>query len=372
MYIWEHTAWPAFTWDGEQLLARLGDARHRQGRFLGQMKRLGFDLQLEAEFRATVEDVLKSSQIEGELLDLSSVRSSVARRLGLPQGGSGPSDRRVEGVVEMMLDAMHNHRAPLTRERLFGWHGALFPTGYSGLQKIAVGAWRTDHDGPMQVVSGPVGRQKVHFQAPPADQVAQEMERFLAWFNDTPAMDGLVRSAIAHLWFVTIHPFEDGNGRMARAVADLAIAQMEGSGQRFYSMSARIQRERARYYEMLERTQKSSLDVTLWLAWFLECFGRAIDDAEADSTGVLRKADFWRRAAHEPLSARQKDVLNRFLDGFEGNLTARKWASLARCSVDTAQRDINDLLARNLLIRNPGGSRRTSYRLAGFEPDAGT
>jgi len=333
------------------------------------MERLGFDLQLEAEFRATVEDVLKSSQIEGELLDLSSVRSSVARRLGLPQGGSSPSDRRVEGVVEMMLDAMHNHREPLTKERLFGWHAALFPTGYSGLHKIAVGAWRADSDGPMQVVSGPVGRQKIHCQAPPADRVAREMEDFLFWFNDPPPMDGLVRSAIAHLWLVTIHPFEDGNGRIARAVADLAIAQMEGSGQRFYSMSSRLQRERAKYYQMLERTQKGSLDVTPWLAWFLECFSRAINDAETDSARVLRKADFWQRAAREPLSARQTDILNRFLDGFEGHLTARRWASLARCSVDTAQRDINDLLERHLLIRNPGGSRRTSYRLAGFEPD---
>jgi Fic family protein len=333
------------------------------------MKRLGFDLQREAELRATVEDVVKTSEIEGEILDLASVRSSVARRLGLPDAGTAAPDRRVEGMVEMMLDAMHNHDAPLTAERLYGWHAALFPTGYSGLHRISVGAWRTDSEGPMQVVSGPIGRQKVHYQAPPASQVSAEMERFLAWFSDTPQMDGLLRSAIAHLWFVTIHPFDDGNGRIARAVADLALAQMEGTGQRFYSMSAQIQRERARYYEVLERTQKGTLDITDWLTWFLVCFGRAIEGADSESQSVLRKAEFWRRFAAEPLSGRQKDVLNRYLDGLKGHLTARKWASLAKCSVDTAQRDINDLLARGLLVRNPGGSKRTSYNVAGFAPE---
>lgn len=371
MYIWQDDAWPGFTWDAARLLAPLGEARHKQGRLLGQMKRLGFDLQREAELRATVEDVVKTSEIEGETLDLASVRSSVARRLGLPDAGTAAPDRQVEGVVEMMLDAMHNHAVPLTAERLFGWHAALFPTGYSGLTRISVGMWRTDSEGPMQVVSGPIGRQKVHYEAPPASQAPVEMKRFLAWFNDTPQVDGLLRSAIAHLWFVTIHPFDDGNGRIARAVADLALAQMESTGQRFYSMSAQIQRERARYYEILERTQKGSLDITEWLMWFLVCFGRAIDGADTESQSVLRKAEFWRRFAEEPLSARQKNVLNRFLDGFEGNLTARKWASLAKCSVDTAQRDINDLLARGLLMRNPGGSKRTSYSVAGFPIESG-
>lgn len=369
MYIWQDEAWPAFTWDAAALLTPLAEARHRQGRLLGQMRRLGFELQLEAELRATVDDVLKTSEIEGEMLDLASVRSSVARRLGLPEGGVAAPDRKVEGIVEMMLDAMHHHAIPLDEERLFGWHASLFPTGYSGLTRITVGGWRTDEAGPMQVVSGPIGRQKVHYEAPPASRVPAEMARFLAWFNGPPPMDGLLCSSIAHLWLVTIHPFDDGNGRIARAVADLALARMEGTGQRFYSLSAEIQRQRAGYYEMLERTQKGSLDITAWLAWFVACFGRAIEGAEVESRSVLRKAEFWRRFAEEPLSARQKAVLNRFLDGFAGKLTARKWASLAKSSIDTAQRDINDLLARGLLLRNPGGSKRTSYSVAGFQAE---
>lgn len=371
MYIWQDDAWPRFQWDADALLAPLAEARHKQGRLLGRMEQLGFDLQLEAEARATVEDVVRTSEIEGEALDLVSVRSSVARRLGLPDAGLRTPDRKVEGVVEMMLDAMRNHAASLTVERLAGWHAALFPSGYSGLHKINVGAWRTDKDGPMQVVSGPVGRRKVHYEAPPARTLKAEMKRFLAWFNGQPDMDGLLRSGIAHLWFVTLHPFDDGNGRIARAIADLALAQMEGTGQRFYSVSAQIQRERARYYEVLERTQKGGLDITGWLAWFVVCYGRAIDMAEGQAQAVLRKAEFWQRYAEEPLSVRQKAVLNRFMDGFEGNLTARKWAALGKCSVDTANRDINDLLARGLLVRNPGGSRRTSYHVSGFQEDVG-
>jgi Fic family protein len=371
MYVWQDDAWPRFTWDADALLAPLAEARHKQGRLLGQMQRLGFELQLEAELRATVEDVVKTSEIEGEKLDLASVRSSVARRLGLPKGGTAVPDRKVEGAVEMMLDAMRNHAKPLTFERLLGWHAALFPTGHSGVRKITVGNWRTDGAGPMQVVSGPEGRRAVHYEAPSAPLVPTEMERFLAWFNGAPPMDGLIRSGVAHLWFVTIHPFDDGNGRIARAIADLALAQMEGMGQRFYSVSARIQRERARYYEVLGRTQKGTLDITEWLAWFVVCFGRAIDSAEEESRVVLHKAEFWRRFVEEPLSARQKAVLNRFLDGLEGNLTARKWATLGKCSVDTAQRDINDLLARGLLMRNPGGSKRTSYSVADFPVASG-
>jgi Fic family protein len=367
MYIWQDDGWPHFFWDANSLLTPLADARHKQGQLLGRMRQLGFDLQLEASFQATVEDVIRTSEIEGERLDLASVRSSVARRLGLPDAGLVPSDRKVDGVVEMMLDVMHNHASPLTAERLFSWHGALFPTGYSGLRKIIVGDWRNDRDGPMQVVSGPLGRQKVHYEALPAKRLKAEMKRFLAWFNQPPPMDGLLRSGIAHLWFVTIHPFEDGNGRIARAIADLALAQMEGTGQRFYSVSAQIQSMRNRYYEVLERTQKGSLDITRWLTWFVECFNCAIDAAEAKSCSVLRKAEFWQLFADEPLTARQKTILNRFMDGFEGTLTARKWAALGKCSIDTANRDINDLLARRLLVRNPGGSRRTSYSVVGFE-----
>ncbi|MBI5488873.1 MAG: Fic family protein [Deltaproteobacteria bacterium] len=371
MYIWQRDEWPDFRWDAATLLAPLADARHKQGRLLARMQDLGFEPQRDAEWRATVDDVVRTSDIEGEKLDLASVRSSVARRLGLPDAGLAPADRRVEGLVDVMLDAMKNHAAPLTVERLWTWQAALFPTGYSGLRKITVGAWRTDREGPMQVVSGPEGRQKVHYEAPPATGIDRELKRFLAWFNAPPPIDGVLLSGVAHLWFVTIHPFEDGNGRIARALADLALARAEGTGRRFYSVSSRIARERKRYYEVLERTQKGRLDVTGWLEWYVSCFDAAMDDAEAATRSVRRKADFWRRVADEPLSARQKTVLNRFLDGFLGNLTARKWATLASCSVDTAQRDINDLLARRLLVRNPGGSKRTSYAVTGFEnPEA--
>ncbi len=369
MCIWEHHHWPHFQWDAGTLLTPLAEARHKQGQLLGRMSQLGFNLQKEAEWRATVEDVIHTSEIEDERLDRADVRSSVARRLGLPDAALTPPDRRVDGLVEMMLDAMHNHARPLTVERLHGWQAALFPTGYSGLRKITVGHWRTDGDGPMQVVSGPEGRQKVHYQALPATTIDQEMAGFLAWFNQPPALDGLLRSAIAHLWFVTIHPFEDGNGRLARAIADLALAQMEGTGQRFYSVSARIQQDRNRYYEVLERTQKGDLEITGWLTWFVEAFSHAVDAAMDQNQAVLRKAVFWQRFGEEPLTARQKSILNRFMDGFEGKLTARKWATLGKCSVDTANRDINDLLARGLLTRNPGGGKRTSYSVPGFEVD---
>jgi Fic family protein len=350
-------------WQGARLLEPLAEARLKQGRLLGSMARLGFDLKVEAQLEAVTEEVLKSSEIEGEMLDRESVRSSIARRLGVPSAALAAADRRTEGVVEMMLDATQNHQ-PLTPERLFAWQAALFPTGYSGLQRVRTGAWRDDARGPMQVVSGPLGREHVHYQAPPAGRIEAEMQRFLAWFNRRREPEGLLRAALAHLWFVTIHPFEDGNGRVARAIAEQALAQSEGSGQRFYSMSSRIRQERADYYAILERTQRGDLDVTDWIAWFLGCFARAIDAAEAACATVLRKADFWQRHAREPLTPRQKTVLNRYLDGFEGRLTARKWAALGKCSIPTAQRDINDLLARGILRRNPGGSKNTSYDLA--------
>jgi Fic family protein len=308
--------------------------------------------------------VVKSSEIEGEALDRNSVRSSIARRLGVPNAAVAPADRRTEGVVEMMLDATANHAAPLTRERLLAWQAALFPTGHSGLHRVKTGAWRDDANGPMQVVSGPIGRQRVHYEAPPAHRLEAEMRRFLDWFNGEPRPEGLLRAGLAHLWFVTIHPFEDGNGRVARAIANQALAQSEASGQRFYSVSSQIRQERSDYYDMLERTQKGDVDVTEWLIYFLCCFSRAIDGAETASAHVLRKADFWQRYAREPFSERQKAVLNRFLDGFEGKLTARKWAVLAKVSIPTAQRDINDLVERAVLRRNPGGSKNTSYDLA--------
>ncbi len=363
MYIWERPEWPAFRWADARLLEPLAAARLKQGRLLGSMARLGFDLTLEAQLEALTDDVIKSSEIEGDILDRNSVRSSIARRLGVPDAAVAPADRRTEGVVEMMLDATENYDAPLTEERLFAWQAALFPTGYSGLHRVKTGAWRDDAHGPMEVVSGPEGRQRVHYQAPPAERLDPEMTRFLDWFNRAGDPEGLLRAGLAHLWFVTIHPFEDGNGRIARAIADKALARSEESGQRFYSMSSRIRKERAAYYETLERTQKGDLDVTDWLVWFLGCFSRAIDGAEDACAHVLRKADFWQRYAREPFTDRQKNVLNRYLDGLEGSLTAKKWAALGTCSVPTAQRDINDLLARGVLRRNPGGSKNTSYDL---------
>lgn len=364
MYIWERPGWPEFRRDDARLLEPLATARLKQGRLLGTMARLGFQLKLEAQLEALTEDVIKSSEIEGEVLDRDSVRSSLARRLGIPEAAVAPADRRTEGVVEIMLDATQNHAAPLTAERLFGWQAALFPTGYSGLQRVKTGAWRDDADGPMQVISGPLGRRRVHFQAPPARRMKVEMKRFLDWFNRRREPEGLLRAGLAHLWFVTIHPFEDGNGRIARAIADQALAQSEDSGQRFYSMSSRIRKERSNYYAMLERTQKGDLDVTDWLVWFFGCFSRAIEAAEEACAQVLRKADFWERYAREPFTARQATVLNRYLDGFEGKLTAKKWAAIGKCSIPTAQRDINDLVARDILRRNPGGSKNTSYELA--------
>jgi len=364
IYIWSDPKWPAFRWHDARLLEPLATARLKQGRLLGSMARLGFELKQEAQLEALTEDVIKSSEIEGEILDRHSVRSSIARRLGVPEGAVAPADRRSEGVVEVMLDATGNFKNELTAERLLAWQAALFPTGYSGLHKIKTGAWRDDSDRPMQVVSGPVGRQRVHYEAPPADSVDAEMARFLEWFNKRTGPEGLLRAGLAHLWFVTIHPFEDGNGRIARAIADKALAQSEDSGQRFYSMSSQIRKNRAAYYDTLERTQKGSLDVTDWLVWFLECFARAIDGAEEVCAHVLRKADFWQRYAREAFTDRQKKVLNRYLDGLEDKLTAKKWAAIAKCSIPSAQRDINDLLARGVLRRNQGGSKNTSYDLA--------
>ena len=363
MYIWRQSAWPNFTWDDSRLLEPLAAARLKQGHLLGSMAQLGFDLKLEAQVETLTEDVIKSSEIEGETLDRYSVRSSIARRLGLPEAAVTAADRRTEGIVEMMLDATANYAALLTKERLFTWQAALFPSGYSGMHLVTTGGWRTDSGGPMQVVSGPIGRQRVHYEAPPATRIDAEMQHFFDWYHDSGKTEGLLRAGLAHLWFVTIHPFDDGNGRIARAIADQALAQSESSAQRFYSMSSQIRKERSDYYEALERTQKGDLEVTDWLLWFLGCFSRAIEGAEVASAHVLRKADFWQRYARERFSERQKAVLNRYMDGFEGNLTAKKWAALAKVSVPTAQRDINDLVERAILRRNPGGSKNTSYAL---------
>ena len=356
MYIWERPQWPDFRWDDAALSSLLAATSRKQGLLLGKMQGLGFELQRNAQLENLAEDVIKSSEIEGETLDRDSVRSSVARRLGMPEGALGPTDRKTEAVVEMMLDATQNFAAPLTDKRLWGWQAALFPTGFSGIRPVQTGMWRTDAEGPMQVLSGPIGKERVHYQAPPANRIEAEMQRFLNWFELEPAPDSLLRAGLAHFWFVTIHPFEDGNGRIARAIADQALARLEGSPQR-----SQIRKDRSAYYDILENTQKGSLDITAWLKWFLECLSRALDGAEEISAGVLKKAGFWRKHADESFSARQKVVLNRYLDGFEGKLTTKKWSKIGKCSLPTAQRDINDLIERGVLKKNAGGSKNTSY-----------
>ena len=363
-FIHERPGWPEFTWDSEALLPMLAGLRYREGQLLGGLQALGLDLRTEASLRTLTEDVVKSSAIEGERLDPEEVRSSIARRLGLDAGGVIPASRDVEGVVEMMLDATQHHHQELTAERLFGWHAALFPTGRSGMRRIAVGAWRPVETEPMQVVSGPVGRETVHFEAPAADRLEAEMVRFLDWFNSPPSIDPVLKAAVAHFWFVTIHPFEDGNGRIARAIADMALARADGSRERYYSMSSQIEAERKAYYEHLEQQQRGDLDITAWLRWFLECLDRAIGSAEDTLAAVLYKARLWEKANHRPVNERQRVVLNRMLNGFQGHMNTSKYARLAKCSTDTALRDIRDLLDRGILIQNPGGGRSTSYRLA--------
>ena len=362
-YIHEQADWPNLRWSDAQLAQPLAAARHRQGRLIGHMEALGFPLREEAVLRTLTEDVITSSAIEGEVLDRGQVRSSIARRLGLDISALAPADRNVEGVVEMMLDATQNYGAPLTAERLHGWHAALFPTGRSGMRKIVAGAWRTGEEGLMQVVSGPVGRERIHFEAPNAARLETEMARFLDWFERAQP-DPVLKAGVAHLWFITIHPFADGNGRIARAIADLALARAEGTSQRFYSMSAQIRAERDAYYDMLESTQKGSTDITRWLLWFIGCLDRAIDSAETTLAVVLRKSRFWETVATQNLNERQRKLLNRLLDGFEGKLTNAKWAAIAKTSPDTALRDINDLVQRDILVREPGGGRSTSYALA--------
>jgi len=363
MYIWENTGWSAFTWDEGSLAKTLANVSREHGRLLGKMERLGFELRSEAHLSALTEDVIKSSEIEGEKLPRDQVRSSIARRLGMNVGGLTPADRNVEGVVEMMLDATGNYAKALTKERLFDWHASLFPTGRSGMTLINIGGWRDDSSGPMQVISGPIGREKVHYEAPPATRVPDEIEKFLRWFENPRDTDPLLIAGLAHLWFVTIHPFEDGNGRIARAIADMALARSEKTGQRFYSMSAQIRRENKEYYDLLEWTQKGELDVTRWQDWFLNCLLRAIEGADEMLGVVLNKAHFWERYAKEPLNGRQIKMLNMLLDGFEGKLTTSKWAKITKCSQDTAYRDILDLMARHALQKESGGGRSTSYSL---------
>ncbi len=366
-YIHELEDWPKFYWQDELLAMDLANVRHRQGRLIGRMESLGFRLREESVLRTLTEEVVKSSEIEGEHLDREQVRSSIARRLGMDLAGMVPADRNVEGVVEMMLDATQNYAEPLTEERLFSWHAALFPTGRSGMAKITVGDWRDDSSGPMQVVSGPVGRERVHYQAPDAPRVSDEMRAFLGWFESEKPFDPVISAGIAHLWFVTVHPFDDGNGRIARAIADLSLARSENSSQRFYSMSSRIRTQSKHYYDMLEATQKGDLDITSWLLWFLKCLDGAFDQAEAALSSVLAKAAFWEAIRDTQLNERQRLVLNRLLDGFEGKLTSSKWAKLTKTSQDTASRDIEDLINKGILVRGPAGGRSTSYDLVTFD-----
>lgn len=363
-YIWQSPHWPDWRYDLASLAEALAAVSRAQGRLLGRLADVGMALRDEARLAALTEDVVQTSAIEGEALNVASVRSSVARRLGVDIGALAPVDRHVDGIVDMVLDATSNATAPLTTERLFGWHAALFPTGYSGISQIRVGNWRDDSTGPMQVVSGSIGRERVHFEAPPANRLPAEMARFLAWLNDTTPKDPtLVRAGLGHLWFVTLHPFDDGNGRIARAIGDLLLTRADGSPQRFYSLSAQIQRERKAYYDILERTQKGDMDVTAWLMWFLAALLKAVEQAHTTLDQVLAKAKFWQWASAIPMNERQIKVLNRLLDGFEGKLTTSKWAALAKCSQDTALRDITELLQQEVLQKAAAGGRSTHYEI---------
>lgn len=362
-YLYENKDWPYFRWDPERLVPHLSAARYKQGLLLGKMRDLGYQLKKEATLAALTEETVKSSAIEGEELNPGSVRSSLARRMGLEAAGTRPVDRNVEGIVEMMLDATRKYGLPLTAERLFGWHASLFPTGRSGMRRITTGAWRT---GGMEVVSGPIGKEKVHFEAPGPKEVGREMKRFLTWYEGKAEdAEPLIKAGLAHLYFVTVHPFEDGNGRIARAITEMSLARLEGSAERFYSMSSQIREERKGYYEILESTQKRGMDVTEWLVWFLDCLARAIDKAAELTAGVLAKEAFWRslREKSTELSERQKEIINRLLDGFEGKLTTEKWAKLAKVSHDTALRDIQDLIRKRILVQEERGGRSTAYTL---------
>jgi Fic family protein len=366
-YVHEIEAWPNLTWDGDALATPLASVRHEQGKLLGKMESLGFELRTEADLIVLTSDVVKSAAIEGETLNPDEVRSSIARRLGLDVAGLARPGRDVEGIVEMMLDATGKFSMPLTKDRLFAWHASLFPTGRSGMTEIAVGKWRLDEAGEMRVVSGPIGHERVHFRAPDARRLDLEMERFIEWFNGPAVIDPVIKAGVAHFWFVTIHPFEDGNGRIARAIADMSLARGDGTKDRFYSMSSQIAAERKDYYRELEIAQRGDADITRWLGWFLDCLGRSLDGSEQVLAAVLRKAKLWQRINLKPVNERQQLVINRLLNDFQGHLTTAKYAKLAKCSPDTALRDIRELLGRGILLQNPSGGRSTSYQLA--EPD---
>jgi Fic family protein len=363
MYIYQRSGWPNFEWSIDSLLPLLSVVRHKQGRLLGQMENLGFSLRSEAILQTLTLDVLKSNEIEGDILDKEQVRSSIARRLGIETAGLVSSDRQVDGVVEVLLDATQNYERQIASERLFGWHAAMFPGGHSGLHKITVGDWRSSHAGPMQVISGPMGKETVHFEAPDASMVGKEMQNFIGWFNTIDDIDPVLKAAIAHFWFVTVHPFDDGNGRIARCIADMQLARADGTAQRFYSMSVQIRKERAKYYTILEKTQKGGLEITDWLAWFLACLDRALTTSEESLSAVLRKARFWEHIRQREVNSRQQLMLNKLLDGFEGKLTTTKWAKITKSSQDTALRDIQQLIDQDILIKEASGGRSTNYVL---------
>ena len=364
MYIYEQPDWPNFTWNKEEILSLVSTIGHRQGRLIGRMESLGFGFQTEASLESMALEVLKSNEIEGEFLDKDEVRSSIARKLGLDLAGLVHSDRHVDGVVEVMLDATQHFREALTSERLFAWHAALFPTGRTGMQKIVVGKWRNNPpDDPMQVVSGPMGKERIHFEAPDSTSVENEMNQFLNWFNSDTETNALVKAAIAHLWFVTIHPFDDGNGRLARTITDMLLTRADGIPQRFYSISAQIRIERKGYYDILEKTQSGSTDITAWLTWFLECLNRALTSSENRLSKILYKAKYWDKLKDQRLNERQHKMINKLLDEFEGKLTSSKWAKICKCSQDTASRDIQDLMTKGILEKEAAGGRSTSYTL---------
>jgi Fic family protein len=362
-YIHQLAQWPTFQWDYEQLTPLLASVRHHQGKLLGKMESMGFGSRQEASLRTLTLEVVKSSAIEGEELQANQVRSSIARKLGLDVAGLVPTERHVDGVVEMMLDATRNFKKPLSDERLFGWHAALFPTGRSGLHKITVGAWRKAGHGPMQVVSGAMGKERVHFEAPDSKRLKSEMKKFIAWFNKDYTIDPVLKAAVAHLWFITIHPFDDGNGRIARTIAEMQLARADNNAQRFYSMSAQIRLERNDYYSCLEKTQSGKLEISKWITWFLQCLDRAFAATESNLEVVIFKTKFWRQHREAILNERQKRMLNKMLDGFDGKMNSSKWAKITKSSADTALRDIQQLLQCEILEKEQGGGRSTSYRI---------
>jgi len=369
MYIYENPDWPIFHWKSEKLLLLLSYVRNKQGKLIGKMGALGFELQNEANLEILTQEILKSTEIEGEFLDRGQVRSSIARRLGLEIEGSVYSERNVDGIVDLMIDATKNFDKELKSERLFMWHASLFPTGQSGMNKIITGNWRDDSTGPLQVVSGALGKEKVHYQAPPANTIENEMRIFFDWFNREENIDSVLKSAIAHLWFITIHPFEDGNGRISRALSDLLLARSDEQSYRFYSMSTQIRKERNSYYDILEKTQKSSLDITNWLEWFLNCLLRSIENSVKILEKVIFKHTFWLKHTQISFNDRQRKILTLLMDDFEGVLNTTKWAKIAKCSQDTALRDIQDLMDKNILAKSPQGGRSTNYELKVVESE---